>query len=219
MTVLIAAVFGVVSLTFAGFLVQAGDVTVARMRAQTAADAAALAAAAEGAPHGTGSHASVAERYAERNGAEIESCDCRAGAYEVQVTVSVDSVRATARAELDPTMFAPAYQVSAEGLHPRLRQAVDRLVAALDGSVHVVSGFRDPGRQVQLWNQALARYGDPEVADDWVARPGHSMHEKGLAVDLGGDLERAAATAATLGLPLHRPLPHEPWHFELIGSR
>ena len=54
---------------------------------------------------------------------------------------------------------------------------------------------------------------------DWVAPPGHSMHERGLAVDLGGDLARAVQLIDELDLPLHRPLANEPWHFELIGSR
>jgi hypothetical protein len=45
------------------------------------------------------------------------------------------------------------------------------------------------------------------------------MHERGLAVDLGGDVEEAAELVRKLGLPLHRPLANEPWHFELAGSR
>jgi LAS superfamily LD-carboxypeptidase LdcB len=57
------------------------------------------------------------------------------------------------------------------------------------------------------------------MADDWVARPGSSMHERGLAIDLGGDLDLARSLAATLGLPLVQPLENEPWHFELVGAR
>jgi hypothetical protein len=45
------------------------------------------------------------------------------------------------------------------------------------------------------------------------------MHERGLAVDLGGDTGLAARLVADLGLSLYRPLPHEPWHFELVGTR
>jgi hypothetical protein len=65
----------------------------------------------------------------------------------------------------------------------------------------------------------LERYGDAEAADDWVARPGTSMHERGLAVDLGGDLVLAESLIIELGLPIHSPLPNEPWHFELLGGR
>lgn len=219
MTILIAGIHLVLTIFVSTFVAQAADVTLKRTQSQAAADAAALAAVAESAPYGRGAQASAAETYAERNGAELVACDCRAGAYEVQVTVDVDGVMATARAEIDPTLFAPAVATSTEGLVPGLERAVQVLIEASDGSVQLVSGWRSPTRQRQLWSGALARYGDPEVADDWVARPGHSMHERGLAVDLGGDLDRAAVLVAQLGLPLYRPLANEPWHFELRGSR
>ncbi len=73
--------------------------------------------------------------------------------------------------------------------------------------------------QAMLWADALRRYGTAEVADDWVAPPGHSMHERGLAVDLAGDMSLAVRLIDELGLPLWRPMQHEPWHFELLGSR
>ena len=44
------------------------------------------------------------------------------------------------------------------------------------------------------------------------------MHERGVAVDLGGDLQLAASLIARLHLPMWRPLPNEPWHFELAGA-
>jgi LAS superfamily LD-carboxypeptidase LdcB len=105
------------------------------------------------------------------------------------------------------------------GLDPRLKAAVGRLVTAARGRVRVVSGYRSRRDQTALWQQALARYGSVDKADDWVAEPGHSMHERGLAIDLGGDLGLAARLVETMHLPLWRPLANEPWHFELIGSR
>lgn len=105
------------------------------------------------------------------------------------------------------------------GMHPTLAAAVQQVIAASGGRVWLVSGYRDPQRQYQLWLGALEKYGDPEIADNWVARPGHSMHEAGLAADLGGDLDLAARLVTKLGLPLWRPMSWEPWHFELVGSR
>ena len=99
-----------------------------------------------------------------------------------------------------------------------MRRAVDELISASGGRVHLVSGYRSLERQTELWNEALAKYGDPEIADDWVARPGTSNHERGIAVDLGGDIELAVALVARLDLPLWRPMSWEPWHFELIGE-
>jgi hypothetical protein len=45
------------------------------------------------------------------------------------------------------------------------------------------------------------------------------MHNLGLAVDLGGDIDLALELIERLDLPLYRPLTNEPWHFELTGSR
>ncbi|MBA2273586.1 MAG: D-alanyl-D-alanine carboxypeptidase family protein [Actinobacteria bacterium] len=103
-------------------------------------------------------------------------------------------------------------------MHPLLEDALDRLMRAADGSVWLNSGYRSPERQAVLWQEALEKYGDPERADDWVARPGDSMHQRGLAADLGGDMALAVQLIDRLHLPLHRPLPNEPWHFELISA-
>jgi LAS superfamily LD-carboxypeptidase LdcB len=136
----------------------------------------------------------------------------------VQVEVALGGVHATARAVLDADLLMPASPAT-HGLHPTLDRAVDILVESGRGDIHVVAGLRNHEEQEELWRTALTRYGRADRADDWVARPGTSMHEKGLAVDLGGDLDLAAALVDELGLPLHRPLGNEPWHFELIGSR
>lgn len=105
------------------------------------------------------------------------------------------------------------------GMHPTMAAAVQRLIATSGGRIWLVSGFRDAQRQYQLWLGALEKYGSPEIADDWVARPGHSMHEAGVAADLGGDLNLAVRLIEQLELPLWRPMSWEPWHFELVGSR
>jgi D-alanyl-D-alanine carboxypeptidase len=105
------------------------------------------------------------------------------------------------------------------GMHPTLVASVSQLIEASGGRIWVVSGYRDSAHQYRLWLGALEKYGDPEIADNWVAPPGHSFHERGLAVDLGGDLDLAARLVNELGLPLWRPMSWEPWHFELIGSR
>jgi hypothetical protein len=138
----------------------------------------------------------------------------------MQVAVSVDGVVARARAVIDVAALGPAGLTrNVTELHPVLRNSIEELLEASDGAVHIVSGWRSPQEQAMLWADALARYGSAEAADDWVAPPGHSMHEKGLAVDLGGDVELAARLSEDLDLPVHRPLANEPWHFELVGAR
>ena len=220
MTLVIVGMSLLLMITGARYSVSLGERFSQRERARAAADAAALGAVAEAAPYGHNDQEAKARELALANGARLVDCVCRPGAEAVQVTVAVGDVEASARAVLDPTRFAPlsiAYRP--QGLHPELRDAVDRLLVAGRGNIRVVSGWRSPDAQRVLWTEALARYGDPEVADDHVAPPGTSLHEVGLAVDLGGDVELAAELATSLGLPLHRPLGHEPWHFELLGSR
>ncbi|MDQ3915718.1 MAG: D-alanyl-D-alanine carboxypeptidase family protein [Actinomycetota bacterium] len=219
MTVLVAGLAFLLVASLGSGIASVGAAATARARTQLAADAAALAAVAESAPHGTGRPFEAATEYAQANGARLVDCFCDEGATAMQVSVTVGGAVAEARAVMDPTLLAPARMAGADGLHPQLAAAVDRLLDAAFGRVWIVSGRRTTERQAELWADALEKYGSPEAADDWVAPPGSSLHEKGLAVDLGGDLAEAARLVDELGLPLHRPLPHEPHHFELWGSR
>ncbi len=92
--------------------VDLGRALLARARAQTAADAAALAAAHEIAIPTDAQPADVARAFAERNGATLASCDCNPGSDEavVEVTISVPfvllgpdrTVVGTARAVIGP---------------------------------------------------------------------------------------------------------------------
>jgi len=91
----------------------------ARARAQSAADASALAAVAAEAPilGRDGDPIEAARAAADDNGAELISCDCPGGGTAAEVTVKVKprlgflvgwfgrSVRADARAELDPDVL------------------------------------------------------------------------------------------------------------------
>lgn len=99
------------------------------------------------------------------------------------------------------------------GVQEPLRSIALRLIEASGGRITIVSGFRDHEHQTRLWNQALDKYGDPEVADNWVARPGTSNHEHGTAIDFGGDMELLAQLAPQFGLL--QPMDNEPWHWEL----
>lgn len=220
MTLLVGSIGVALAVLGAVFLHQLGATAALDARAQTAADAAALAAVAESGPFGSGAPERLAEAYARMNGATLVECRCALGATAVQVAVEVEGALARARAVIDPEAFAPLVSAGRAGrLHPRLAAAVNRLIAASGGRISLTSGARSTAEQARLWQEALAKYGSPEAADDWVAPPGQSMHERGLAVDLGGDLGLAVALVDRLDLPLWRPMDHEPWHFELVGSR
>lgn len=103
-----------------------------------------------------------------------------------------------------------------DGLDPNFAAGLQALIDASGGSIYIVSGYRTVERQEQLWQEALAKYGDPEIADNWVARPGSSRHNFGMAADLGGNLKLAAQLAPQFGLVF--PMSHEPWHIEPYGA-
>jgi LAS superfamily LD-carboxypeptidase LdcB len=219
-TVLMAALSVMVSVAVAVLATEIAEGAALKTRAQAAADAAALAAVAESGPYGNNVQKIVAREYADANGARLIECKCESWATAVQVMVELGGAQARARAVIDPEALAPARAwAGASRLHPALGRAVEALIKASAGRVLLVSGYRSTERQSDLWADALAKYGDPEVADNWVAPPGRSMHERGLAVDLGGDLDLAVSLVDELQLPLWRPLANEPWHFELVGSR
>lgn len=111
------------------------------------------------------------------------------------------------------------------GLDPSFLQALQAMVGAapphIQQNLRILSGFRSPERQAQLWQGALAKYGSPERARKWVAPPGKSFHNRGQAVDLKylNDAARAWAHENAPNFGLHFPLANEPWHIEPVGTR
>jgi len=90
-----------------------------------------------------------------------------------------------------------------------------------------ISGYRSVDEQDWLWRGALVKYGDPEVACRWVARPGTSAHQSGRAVDCHlGDPIESEYVEGMRETPVYRwlaahaeafgfyPYDAEPWHWE-----
>lgn len=107
-----------------------------------------------------------------------------------------------------------------DNTNPKLADAMRAMVAESQGRITIVSGYRSPARQGELWANALIKYGSPEKAREWVAPPGKSNHNHGEAFDLGGDLQLAHQLAPKYGI--HFPMNGqngkglEPWHAELM---
>jgi D-alanyl-D-alanine carboxypeptidase len=180
-----------------------------RARARTAADAAALAGAAEG--------EEIARAVARANGGRLVGYEA-VGGGEVVVEVAVGDVRAHARAR--PRVMAPggpspgsgvagggvAGTPGTAGLAPAMRAALASAERLLGRPVPVVSGYRSPAQQRALWERR-ARNPFP------VAPPGRSDHERGLAIDVArhavDDVRRIADQVG-----LCQPLPRtDPVHF------
>jgi len=112
--------------------------------------------------------------------------------------------------------------------------------AAAGVAIIPISGFRAIAYQESLFRKAVAKYGSEDAAVRWVARPGHSEHHTGLAVDLGdGDhpvcdveptfeetpafhwlQENAAQFGFELSFPRNNPrgVNYEPWHWRFVGT-
>lgn len=108
------------------------------------------------------------------------------------------------------------------GLKPAFADHLqDLLQDAPDYGVNagVTSGFRDPVQQAALWQRQLALSGgDASAARHFVAPPGGSMHNAGMAADLfPADSPTLHAMAPDYGLTF--PMPWEPWHIEPAGGR
>lgn len=147
------------------------------------------------------------------------------------------------------SLRAPSIKLrgNASNLEMQLRnesaEAVERLVSAAkeDGmDLMFVSGYRSYDLQKSVYDGNVARDGQAN-ADKYSARPGHSEHQTGLAVDFGvgsrqceleecfGDTSEGkwlVAHAADYGFVLRYPknkegivgYNYEPWHFRYVGE-
>lgn len=121
-------------------------------------------------------------------------------------------------------------------------QALERLMASIDGwkGIVAVSGWRSLQEQQGIWDNAVRESG-LKFTKKYVALPGHSEHQTGLAIDLGrrqehidficpefpytGICQTFREKAAEYGFILRYPpgkesvtgIGHEPWHFRYVG--
>jgi len=122
------------------------------------------------------------------------------GAVHDRTTVFDDDVPGIA--ELDPVLLGA------------LRGAATD--AAGDGVEFVVdSGWRSPGYQKHLLDEAISKYGSEEQAARWVATPDTSAHVSGDAVDIGHVDAAAWLSGHGAGYGLCQIYGNEPWHYEL----
>lgn len=108
-----------------------------------------------------------------------------------------------------------------DGMNPAFLAALDTFFAAAPGNININSGYRSPERQAVLFADAVTKYGSEAAARKWVAPPGHSMHNKGGAADLGYASPEvqtwAHENAAKFGLNFR--MAHEPWHIEMLNGQ
>lgn len=190
----VAAVGLVVVALLMMLLVALGQRAADQAQAQTAADAAALAAAQF--------DSTVGHRVAGANGG-VATFEVDAESGMVRADAVVNGRQAAAQAQPGA--------VALQGLAPVMVAAIARAGQMMGTEVVVVSGWRSREEQERLW---AFRSSNPYP----VAPPGTSMHERGLAIDVPVDqVEALAAVAAEVGLK--QPLPEaDPIHFVWAGA-
>jgi hypothetical protein len=201
-----------------------------RARARTAADAAALAGAADG--------EQAAHQVASANGADLLEMEREGDDVVVQVRVGEVEAYAKARAThragpggADALSGAapPLTTVRSITVHSGIAGKVEALVAAAaaDGVTLSGTGYRSSRQQIELRRAhcGTTRYAiyeaPPSSCSPPTARPGTSMHERGLAIDFDRCASRSSACwrwlSAHAGDFGFYNLPSEPWHWSTNG--
>lgn len=125
----------------------------------------------------------------------------------------------------------------------QMARLLDACIRAADGAGEIVpvSGWRSRAEQQRIWDETLAEQGDA-FTRQYVALPGCSEHQTGLAIDLAkaaphidfvrpafpshgacGAFRRLAAQFGFIerygrGKEAVTGIAHEPWHFRYVGA-
>lgn len=117
--------------------------------------------------------------------------------------------------------IAPHGPSTEPGLTPAVQRSSDAAVAAAAAEgveLRVTSGWRSADHQQQLYDEALATYGTPEQARQWVLPPQESAHVHGEAVDVGPPAGAAWLQRHGEQFGLCQRYENEPWHFERLAG-
>lgn len=143
----------------------------------------------------------------------------------------------------EPTLIPVGENGGQVLLERRAAALLQKLMGEIGGWPHIVpvSGWRSQKEQEEIWDDTLQKEG-AEFTRKYVALPGHSEHQTGLAIDLGLRQEtidficpdfpdwgicgqfrhRAAAYGFIQRYPAGKEavtgISHEPWHFRYVGA-
>ncbi|HBI02830.1 MAG TPA: hypothetical protein DDY49_02225 [Paenibacillaceae bacterium] len=85
-----------------------------------------------------------------------------------------------------------------KGLDPQLVEKLEQLGQGIGERISITSGYRTLEEQQQLWDES-------DKSGKWVARPGESKHNMGLAVDVGNETIRAMTNDELAQYQLYNP--------------
>lgn len=140
-----------------------------------------------------------------------------------------------------PSDYVPSLiSVAGGSMRPEAANELEKLLSAANSEgvpMSIISSYRSYNTQVSTYNKWVQQSGQA-AADTFSARPGHSEHQTGLAVDLGngtcnleicfGDTPAGnwlASNAQNYGFIIRYPegkqaetgYQYEPWHIRFIG--
>ena len=126
--------------------------------------------------------------------------------------------------------YDPATSLTAEAT--KAFNEMQSAASKQNATLSIVSGYRSWGSQTSIYNRY--RSNDPYGADTYSARPGHSEHQTGLAIDFEINSSFGETTAGKwlsqhsweYGYILRYPYGkepitgymYEPWHFRYVGK-
>lgn len=114
------------------------------------------------------------------------------------------------------------------GVFPKLKAAVNILCVAKGEDAFCTSGYRSLEKQKIINKQAASKPGRIQRADGsvydkkgtcWAAAYGKSNHNYGIALDIDDLWFKSLTNDELARYGLIKPMPHEPWHVELIETR
>lgn len=176
----------------------------------------------------------IRECEAEKKPFKGEIAGCSENGYlifEADGITYIDGIPIVNKTYSLPSSFAP------DGLLSECKAAFNKLqtAAAEKGlSVYISSGYRSFAKQESIYNRYVSRDGK-ELADTYSARPGHSEHQTGLAIDLNTisksfadtpEGKWVAAHCHEYGFIIRYPkgksditgYMYEPWHIRYVGK-
>lgn len=148
----------------------------------------------------------------------------------------------TIKETLPQSAFSPANSRNDVLLERRAGVLLNKLMHEIRGwnNIVPVSGWRSEQTQHEIWNSSIKEHGR-DFTEKYVAFPGCSEHQTGLAIDLGlknedldfirpdfpytGICQTFRKRAAQYGFIQRYPagkehitgIAHEPWHFRFVG--
>lgn len=163
-----------------------------------------------------------------------DSVSRSANGYEIKTVGGVTYVDGVLVANKTYGLPASYYTGGLTGECDRAYDALKAAAAKAGYSLYISSGFRDYETQEVIYNRYVANDGKAN-ADRYSARPGHSEHQTGLAIDLNGVSDSfgdtptgkwVAAHCHEYGFILRYPkgkeaqtgYMYEPWHIRYVGK-